>query len=225
MNNFNQSSTGVNVEIEIFRDNDLAQCYFSDNFILVKNRLLLFLDFGNFYPKFIVNSLNDLYKGTVRTDKIKEAKKMLYDYYTSQELDNELKDSDNIRVDLYDLLDNNFDSEMIINLVDKEFPFELVVVKGFSQSDFCTVIVPEMKDKYTVKNSVLSNLVYNSPLRVTINVNDKEFTNDIFDIDEYNDEIDEVKAKVKKSLISELTEIEYKEVIKVLGKFTEIEYK
>ena len=50
MNNFDQSSMGVNLELNIFYDNDLSRIYFEDNFKRDQyvNDYWHFIDHGNF---------------------------------------------------------------------------------------------------------------------------------------------------------------------------------
>jgi len=225
MNNFNQSSTGVNVEIDIHRDNDLSRDYFGENFDVIGEHFLLYKSWGNFdKPKFEINSFLDLCKDEVIKGKEEEAKKLLLEYCSEEEIKEYLSDYDNINEGLYYFLTENFEDEDIIHLLKKEFPFRLTEIKGYSQGDYCYIIVPNCKNDCEISDEGLINLVYDSPLRVTITVNDKEFSGEDLNIDEYDDEIDEVKTKVKKGLLSKLTEKEYKEVIKMLDKFTEIEY-
>ena len=47
-NNFNQSSTGVNIETNIYYDSDMSQINFNESFVKISDRKYFFTDFGNY---------------------------------------------------------------------------------------------------------------------------------------------------------------------------------
>ena len=98
MNNFNQSSTGVNLELNLLKDLDLSHFYYTENFIKISENEYLYTEFGNLsseydteepekYTKIFVNFTTIIYINKEEFERVtgaylkeEELKKDLYNY-------------------------------------------------------------------------------------------------------------------------------------------------
>lgn len=197
-NNFDQSSTGLNIECTVFYDNDRSRNDFEENFEVLQHSgyrtssVLYYIDHGN-VPG------HDEIKFKVKGERATKIKKLVE--LTSFEED-EIKTWDN------DTLDTEIISYYEVNLIhfaeDKldlldglEFvPNKNLVVissRGYSQGDYSTVIYcPDdlekawgnKPDENNIQKSV-DHYLWDSPIYARITLNDDEFN--IWDMDDHDD--------------------------------------
>jgi hypothetical protein len=144
-NNYNQSTTGINIETSIFLDSDLTQWNFDDNFKTIESDIfhsrdqeLIYTNFGNlsndfdFYISNKTSKNNLLFLCKYLFDDISELK-----YFDKQML------IDEIETEFY----HNYYFEEIKQLIEKydikSFLDDYIIIesKGYSQGDFARVFI------------------------------------------------------------------------------------
>jgi len=229
MNNFDQSKSGINVSVRIYYDKELSQLDFNENFIPLENHFFLYTRYGELVSPSCENlckhvrKITDLIYETVSNRKMNVAKKRLEKFGISDEIEEECKNNPyDKRYIIFDYLQNYLEPEQYYDIVDREFDFSIVTVTGYSQGDYAKVLIPkEFKDTPT---EFLQRLIFDTPISVDININDKEYSGYDYGIDEYDEDIDSIKDKLTKGLKKDLTEKEFAEFVKVLEQIDEISY-
>ena len=185
-NNFNQSSTGVNIEESIFYDNDMSSINFNENIEQVRingHEYFLYINYGNLNSDICIDDLLTFDTSSLDLD-------------AQIQLDNDL---------------SYMDLEETINTLEShDIPYTkhytMITVTGYSQGDNGDVIVMhKLKEVWGVKqldmDSIkedLANYFYNTPLRAIVTINDEEYPLDELD-GYYNFDYD--KEEVIKALI------------------------
>ena len=191
MNNYNQSSTGENIELHCFYDGDLSQIYFND-FESENTRI----DFGRDSIMFLIGdadkpyfseldlkakskqaifdlcldfnfidysvSLNDYKKSEYISDLLKVTHKQYYELITSQFYWHDLKEK--IQHDFY-------------------------ISRGYSQGD-AVYIVSIDKPIDNAMREYINHILWDSPVYIRAKINDNEydedsFLNDLYEWDRY----------------------------------------
>lgn len=218
LNNFDQSSTGLNIELSAYYDCDLARIYFDECFERDGDDLI-YADHGNL-PKnwqksvyFYGTTKNIIkqfacYHGDVK-EFIEWLKYMTNDDYLK---DVSLKDLEGIVEDLADYLGFSDEFELCENVLSDDlfsFNYTTQEVIGYSQGDRVTVIVPEdlreilgvPNDREIASNDYLTNLIYNAPVRGRIIINgDDELYLDEMIKDYYQWDKDQVMVDLPRHL-------------------------
>ena len=218
MNNFDSSTSGVNLELSVCWDNDLSRMYFDENFQRLDNDTFLFIDSGNFSDDFDFTDLDnyDLKSITNKnllanircsfygdSDDLKDDSLVYFNKYPKQ-----LNKSE-----LIELVENAFPYDYKEFLTDNFKPnFESLTVTGVCQGDQATVIFTyeDMKE-YNFENrekfidmmqEYFENIFYNAPLycRLTIDNNIDDFYLDDFQKDQYSYDKEEILEHAKKNI-------------------------
>ena len=223
MNNFDQSSTGVNIELSVFRDICLSQLYFDDYFFKVGDDLIYsgdnFSDFEKGYtftkPDLLVawaevESKNDFLEN-FRT-------KMGFGYSkaTKQDL------IDYIQGELY----YKKDWLEFCNKAGFKPNFDIVASRGYSQGTYSEVIVPHSfweavgiekpSDVQQSLGSAIDNLLWNAPIHCNLEVNGKEYQIGYELKDSYEWDKEEVLKIVKRLIAPDFSESEQKIIMDYL---------
>jgi len=184
-NNFDKSSSGVNIELFLNYNIDLSQINFDDNFKLIEDSFLFYKDFGNMK----LNENLDYYFNINNT--IKNKKKLLtilnynnyFDYYhLDYDVNNLLCEIIRyIGISLKNMED--LDNLLVKNYVKFSTNFEYTEITGYSQSDFCKILVDTKQFKEVVGvdfdskvyRHIFKNYCYDSPLSCCAIINNKEY--------------------------------------------------
>lgn len=193
MNNFNQSSTGINLELSCFKDIMQSQDLFSENF----KRDYYLNDYFHFvsYGEFETIDLLDL-------ENYNFTKSNLIDCIFSFENEEWVRDNYNgsfskaTKADLIEYWDNyisgSFSSNDLIEYYIENFKpkFEIVVVKGYCQGDQANVIFShdhikqyefECMEKFIGGMSeYFENLFYGAPIYARLNIGIDGESDDIY---------------------------------------------
>ena len=195
MNNYDQSSSGVNLSLSCYYDLDLARIYFDEDLTLLSNN-----DFS---------LLNDRYRGVniyqlnlgEETDQIdlvdfknwnitkKSLLSAIKDYYDClKEVSEDCKRHLGVplskcnKSDLIDFLEIDlYNRSEIIEFLVKyfSFKFEVVSSRGYCQGDYCEVVIAS-NDKKLIdrlkKSNYVDNLVWDQPIYCQLDINDNEFS-------------------------------------------------
>lgn len=235
INNFNQSSTGINIEFCGSYDTWNMTRIFEDNFKFIqeshynKNTILVYTDYGNLTEEI-----------DFKNGKLKGLKKFMEAYYiehisscgfegSKQELMEEIIYNEGMEkfsdLEYFQEKLKEFDLEYKLN-----FDLEVFECRGYSQGDYAEVYVnmTELRKvsgnkNIQVKKSYLENLLYKAPINTKITINDEEFDiSDIFDknLDEYSDWDDLREAFAK--YVADKTNIDIAKILEVMPE--ELEY-
>lgn len=204
MNNYDQSSTGENIQFTAHYSCDLASIYY-DEFTAEALRL----DFGRDSALFL---LGDCEKPFFTESQLnKKTKNQLFDLCLDYELlgwQVNLKDykkadyiDDLLDITIrrhYEFLTANFGWHELGNAI----PHSFYVSRGYSQGD--AVYIVALDDDLTKeKRQHIDRVLWDSPVSIYCTVNDQEFFEDSFLTDEYEWDRDKVADKVKALPISE----------------------
>jgi len=218
MNNFDRSSSGVNLELSIDRDYDLSEMYFDDELAQVNDfNVNTFLFTGGIISNEIDFTDLDLYK-------INKTKKTLFidfikeniSYYTS-DLNNLSKDHFNkyfnklTKGELLEIIENECSENLTEFLVSSCNPkFNIFSVCGYSQGDYAEVIILDsMLKEYNVKSfdefyekmhDFIEHLFYDAPICARLEIDEKEFYIDEHLNDIYSYDKDEILAICNKHI-------------------------
>jgi hypothetical protein len=179
-NNFDQSSTGVNIELSAHYDGDLSRHYFDDAFFEVSGQLVYcegnFSEFEKeftFTKKELESAYIDQCTNWGRSELLSE-----YLSYTSASYSKATKQEliDFVQAQLYYRAD-------WIKFCEKagfKGNFDTVESRGYSQGDYKEVIVPHKfweaigRKKYDMRETI-DRLIWDSPIYCRLTVNDVEF--------------------------------------------------
>ena len=183
MNNFNMSSTGINIETNIGYDEIMGQINFDENINRVDVNgveYFVYSDYGNIDTDISIDDLikYDLESNTLLNDlKVyhnkEDIKKEDYqEYFDMLEDDLSYMDLEEIQEVLYDMS------------VPYTTHYKIVNITGYSQGDYASVIIltDKLKEVWGVAklNIVdvkqnITNYFYDTPLRAVVTVNNEDY--------------------------------------------------
>lgn len=203
MNNFNSSTSGVNLELSCFFDSHQSSYLFDENFTRINDDTFLFIDHGNFSNEFDLSSLDnyDLSSCFVReikqyfiehvSDYKSDLNELAYNYF-------EKRFNQLLKNELLEILTNELDNDDLIDFLNDNFKakFEKIIIQGYSQGDQVTVIFKhkDMKE-YNFDNrdifinnmkNYIYNLFYDAPLFCKLTIDNIEFYFNDYIKNEYN---------------------------------------
>jgi hypothetical protein len=203
MNNYDTSSSGENIEINVQYDNDLSGHYF-DNFEKENTRLKL----GLGHSAWLIGDVNKSYYTKTQLNKMTKAQLIElddmyqilcpYDYNdtTKKELIDELK---NVTIKHhYEWMADYYTYYDFIDNIKHDYHKSI----GYSQGDvvYAINVDEEMSKEY---KKYIDHIFWDTPIYISIDVNTEEFREfDLVD-DEYNYDKNEVIEAVKKLNISD----------------------
>lgn len=190
MNNFDQSSTGLNITVSAFRDTDLSRFYFEEAFFTIKegNKESLVYCEGNFsdfekeysFTKAellaaYVDHMGDSYSRSDFLNDFKTNTGYGYSKATKQDL------IDFIKGELYE----EYEWHAFCDKAGFKANFDIVVSRGYSQGDYKEVIVPHKfwecvgipkpLDCTSNLGGHIDNLLWDCPVYCRFEVNEDEF--------------------------------------------------
>lgn len=196
-NNFDTSSSGVNIEFAGSYDTWLSQQEFDENFSRIRDNnrhtaVFFYDDWGNIKSP---ESIGDVFKISPKI-----TKKELLEYMGGWE-------NDYKRDIVFDILNKNIkdftDFEDILTL---RKGFETIETRGYCQGDFCKVLIntnalkkcwgkqPDTKEL----SEEIDHLFWDCPIFARVTINDKEFNYDEYDLDRYDWQREEFAELVAK---------------------------
>lgn len=201
MNNFDQSSSGVNLELNISFDADRANRDFEDSFYVLQynsyrqNSVLVFNQFGNFDVTGF--DIDDSENYDPKSYTVKELKRILLEdgYH--------FKDVMNMRK--CDMIQELSGNEVFQDFLKENAKPKFLVMesRGYSQGDYSQIIIPcEVLESYkdqtleqieNVLQDVIDHLLWDQPLYARLTIDDEEFYIDEHLKDEYQYDQDEIK--------------------------------
>jgi len=208
--NFDQSSTGVNLELACVHNTDLSRIYFDDDIEILeyagitKGSLLLYTEGGEFedFEKDFELDQKDfkiVFKAIIKEIYCGNKKDFLDDwaYYIGCYLIQATKD--NMREFWENVSDDCF-FDFIEEYADLNY--KTIDIHGSCQGDYGKVIVPKESFLYNSENchEYLNNLVFDAPLSIRLEVDEVEYYLDQELKDLYNYDKDEVLEIAKKEL-------------------------
>ncbi len=184
MNNFNQSSNGVNLELSCSHDSDLARMWFEDNFKIIRHggyqttALLQYTEgggFSDFEPCICIaeNNIKEVMKGYIKHHYNNDARAFIEDFNHCFGSVREATVGD--VVDFWDNVIGDNDDEKLEFLANYGEPNYVKVSAGPSRGDYCEIIVPKGSYAFEHDNLDFDNMVYSSPLHIRLTVNGEEY--------------------------------------------------
>lgn len=217
MNNFDCSSSGINLEFSCFRDNDLSRLYFEEAFIRDGDQLIY--TEGNFseWEKEYTFTLEELKSALID--------QLVGQFYALDELKADVKDhtgeswSKVKKQELVDyLIDDYFSPQCWLEFCQKAGfnpNFDIVISRGYCQGDYKEVIIPHkfwecigVKKPECVQSNLgdtIANLLWDSPIYCRLTINDEEYFIDQDMADCYNWDKSEALVIAEKQLGDDFT--------------------
>lgn len=179
VNNYNKSSTGINIEGNFFYDNDLGRMYFKESFEEIKDSLFLYTCNGE-----IKNDITFTVKGK-KSDIVKYLDSIVMDFDWKDEskdtLLDEVIDRNNVSLSNYEEIKKEL-KEYGITLISST-PIEKIITRGYSQGDYAEVLYFPEKLKELWGNDVnesslqedINHLFWDLPIYGSLEVNGVDF--------------------------------------------------
>lgn len=208
MNNFNQSSTGLNIELDISRDTELSRFWFEDSFTvlnqdgfsLLNNRYRGVNIYAYQMPDFELFNLDNWNI---------PAKSVLLDLITNKlfngctgSLNTETKDQFGktsaklTKGELLEFIAGTYEPDYQDFIIENFKPkFGVVASRGYCQGDYVEVIYDKSEFE---KEPDFDNEIWNTPIYARLTINDEEFYIDQEMKDLYEYDEDEVSSIIIK---------------------------
>lgn len=192
-NNFDCSSSGVNIECSVFLDDFMSRMNFEENFeILVHsswgvNSVSIYKDYGNLSDEYCID--NDLVIDETKLSRVKMLKHLVSigEYYS------DFKDCETVFEMLGDLIQNDNIKDYIEVLDDAGIEYSrnyiTMTTTGYSQGDFAEILVNvnEFEDVHCVNfnkdkhQQYFDNLFWDAPMSVRVTIDGEDFISEKFD--------------------------------------------
>ena len=212
MNNFDQSSTGVNIEFIHFFDTSMAYDYFKTDIERIKNNIYMYIGGGEYNKNSYLPTIkrpDDKKLELLQKQLIKEDG----DRYDDLALDDVWEQ---FLDDLYeyDWIDPKDESEFYVILekygIEYTLNHSIIYSYGYSQGDIAIVVVPYGKDNDKGFRDYIGHLFWDTPYYGVLNVNNKEYylcdyLEDCYDISE--DDVVDVLRKIGEELSEKEREV------------------
>jgi hypothetical protein len=186
-NNFDSSSSGLSVELSVFRDTDRSQMEFDESFTSLGNGLFVFTEFGNVSDDFSFSDASN-YQFTVK--ELRQAIKKDYDTELSQHYFSK-PFSKLTEAELIEFLDClTYDSSEIAEFLQDNFTplYDKIVTRGYSQGDYAEVIITPAYKAYLADNGkqwndeqerktsdLIDCLFWDAPIHAMLFIGENEF--------------------------------------------------
>lgn len=224
-NNFDQSSTGLNIELSFFKDIDQSARDFEECFNIIQqssygdHTIAEYTDFGNIRAEFSFSDLSE-YGFTM-----KGCKAVLLENNSVEELNDTAKKIAGKtfkalnKTEIAEFLNEYFYySSDLGNWLQKNFTplFTKLVTRGHCQGDYAEVIFSRKFKEYWKKETnkdfsvdsfsdLVDNLFWNSPIYGRLSVNEKEYYLDELLSDRYDYDKDQLIADFVKTYGSDFS--------------------
>jgi hypothetical protein len=181
LNNFNQSSTGINLSLDFGRDEDLARTYFNEEIINIRRGETSIINFR--YSRVDLWLIGDLEYDIYNIENYKYTKKQLLnvcndgnivDNHESKQYFNKLLHNCN-KNELKELISDFLESDQLLDLfMTNLYPlFNIVSIRGYSQGDYTEIIIPPNLG-YKVTEEYLTNLFYDQPFYCDLSIDNED---------------------------------------------------
>lgn len=210
MNNFDVSTTGLNVELDCFRDTDLARFWFEDSFACVSRDSFSLLNTGYRGVSIFAYQLPDFdlfdLRNWIVPTKVKLHDLMLNKLFNgcTGTFNTEAKDQYGklsyklTKPELLEFLSNTYEPDYHEFIVRNFEPkFKVVSSRGYCQGDYAEVIY--MPDELgTAEELNFDNELWSTPIYCRLTINDEEFYIDSEMKDQYEYDEDEIASIIIK---------------------------
>lgn len=210
-NNFNTSTDGVDIEVQVFLDTFMSQNDYAENFEVVQRghrgdaRILLYTEWGT-YPKLDEAELKEVNEKLTLKKNLLEV--VLDDtdvehWYTKTEIRGMNKAELIEQVNLYYLDDMSLDEAMEWaddhSIFIKADGYEKMVSRGYSQGDYVEVLVPDecVNGGAEEMQKAIDNLLWDCPIVVSVTIDDELLEGYDLLNDSYRYERDEIVDNIK----------------------------
>jgi len=186
-NNFDQSATGLNIELSVFRDTDLSQRDFDESFTRLDDGVFLFTEFGNVSDNFSFSDVSN-YQFTVK--ELRQAIKKDYDTELSQHYFSK-SFSKLTKAELIEFLDClSYDSSEVAEFLQDNFTplYDTLATRGHCQGDYAEVIITPAYKAYLADNGqswndeqerktsdLIDRLFWDAPIYARMEIGDTEY--------------------------------------------------
>ena len=217
-NNFDQSATGLNIELSIFRDTDRSQMEFDESFTRLDDGLFLFTEFGNVSDNFSFSDASN-YQFTVK--ELRQAIKKDYDTELSQHYFSK-PFSKLTKAELIEFLDClTYDGSEIAEFLQDNFTplYDKIVTRGHSQGDYAQVIITPAYKAYLASNGkqwdseqerkisdLIDHLFWDAPIYARMEIGDNEYYLDELLADPYEYDKDQLMIDFKRVYAKEFSD-------------------
>lgn len=195
-NNFDNSSTGINIESQFSYDAHLAQLEWADNFVRIRNsdRLFFFTSYGsNSLDDIVVTFKDELVDNPKRQEKKNFQMAVLWCFsnlplYINVHWYDGLKELFELSYNYYepeDFLMAMFEEEYGAKTEDYykavnecellESNFQIADINGYRQGDFATIVYID-NGSWLEAESYFSNLFYDCEVCGNLTINERDFT-------------------------------------------------
>ena len=173
MNNFDRSSTGINIEVSVYADTFISQADWKDNFSEVAKGIYFYTDWSQNVALDESELKSVDYKNTLKKSLLEWA--LLQDdwnYYTKTELRSLNKDELIGLFEEYmqymDLEEaGDFASEQNVTLILDGY--EIISTRGYSQGDYAEIVIPNGLEGI---QQTIDHLFWDAPISYSIEVGD-----------------------------------------------------
>ena len=217
-NNFDQSASGLNIELSVFRDTDLSQRDFDESFTRLNDGVFLFTEFGNVSDDFSFSDASN-YQFTVK--ELRQAIKKDYDTELSQHYFSK-PFSKLTKAELIEFLDClTYDGSEIAEFLQDNFTplYDKIVTRGYSQGDYAEVIITPAYKAYLAENGqewdseqerkisdLIDHLFWDAPIYARMEIGDNEYYLDELLADCYEYDKDQLMADFKRVYAKEFSD-------------------
>lgn len=176
-NNYDQSSTGINIEVSACYDTGLSRAYFEDSILRYDRSFFAYdtapesiRDFIEIDSKANHESLTDL------ANELNEW--CCYDDYTDEELKQLIYDADP------SMIMNRYWHSELGNSLHLKQGFALYRTRGYCQGDIETVLYKGDSMSASIQNSI-DHLFWDAPVRASVTINEELYEYWDYDLPEY----------------------------------------
>lgn len=210
MNNYDSSTTGLNVELDCFRDTDLSSFWFEDSFTCVSRDSFSLLNSSYRGVSILAYQLPDFELFDLDNWKV-PTKAKLYDLILNKlyngctgTFNTETKDQYGklsyklTKPELLEFLSGTYEEDYHEFIVRNFEPkFKVVSSRGYCQGDYAEVIY--MPEEYNTEDPLnFDNELWGTPIYCRLTVNDEEFYIDSEMKDQYEYNEDEITSIITK---------------------------
>jgi hypothetical protein len=191
MNNFDNSTTGVKLELSCFYDNDLASIWFKDEIF----------NEGNEYHYNDVVDLADHNNYKITVKELREKIKADYDYSLSSQYMGKAY-SKLTKIELVEFLENvAYGKAEIKEFYQDNFTplYNIIETRGYSQGDYATVYIPKEID-HKVDSDYIDNLFWDAPVYCRLMIDDNEYYLEEYLLSPYDYDTNLILSGIEKDL-------------------------
>jgi hypothetical protein len=204
MNNFDTSSTGENIELNVFYDTGLAQMYY-DEFESENTRL----NFGRDSAMFILGDVSAPYykKSLLNKKKKSELWALWLNYDLGYDSDAYLYNKKDIIMELLNISIERHYKHLLANStwhdIDEKIAHDYYISSGYSQGDSVYIVsIDKPIDKGLRR--YIDNVLWASPISIYATINGEEYTEENFLGDDfYKYDVDAISENIDRLPISD----------------------